>query len=138
MKKCGRCNELKELSEFNKCKSNNDGLQYQCKDCKRHYHLFKKYGLIQEGYESMLVEQNYKCANAGCETMHSVQNGLVVDHDHKTGAVRGLLCFNCNMAEGLILSSPQRALGFIEYLGFSIEKELLKYFVNKGINSTST
>jgi|688.fasta_scaffold387968_2 hypothetical protein len=35
MKKCNKCKETKSLSDFHKCKSNNDGLSYQCKECQR-------------------------------------------------------------------------------------------------------
>jgi exonuclease VII large subunit len=41
MKKCGKCKEVKELIEFNKCKSHKDGLQPKCKACVKQY--FKEY-----------------------------------------------------------------------------------------------
>ena len=37
MKKCTNCKEVKELSEFGKNKSKNDGLQTECKDCRKRY-----------------------------------------------------------------------------------------------------
>lgn len=55
--------------------------------------LRKTYGLSLAQYEAMLRSQGGRCAVCGGD------NGgrtLCVDHDHKTGRVRGALCFRCN------------------------------------------
>ncbi|MFE5866619.1 endonuclease VII domain-containing protein [Streptomyces virginiae] len=39
-----------------------------------------------------------------------------VDHCHKTGRVRGVLCFNCNVGLGLLKESPDRIRRAAEYL----------------------
>jgi hypothetical protein len=39
-----------------------------------------------------------------------------VDHDHKTGKVRGILCHKCNIALGLIGDDPARARALANYL----------------------
>jgi hypothetical protein len=41
---------------------------------------------------------------------------LVVDHNHETGKIRGLLCHHCNLAVGWIRDDPDRALRAAEYL----------------------
>jgi len=41
---------------------------------------------------------------------------LVVDHDHKTGDIRGMLCHNCNRALGLFKDSVVNLKSAIEYL----------------------
>jgi len=56
----------------------------------KRYELKKKYNLSLEDYESMLEAQNNRCAICDSEEK------LVVDHDHETGIVRGLLCYSCN------------------------------------------
>ena len=49
--------------------------------------------------------------------MRDIHSGaLVVDHDHKTGAVRGLLCHNCNRALGLLQDSKENLMNCLSYL----------------------
>ena len=65
------------------------------KDRFKQWHLKKKYGLSIEEFTALYQKQNGKCAVCdviGDETL----KGLVVDHNHETGEVRGLLCNVCN------------------------------------------
>lgn len=41
---------------------------------------------------------------------------LVIDHDHKTGRIRGLLCNACNQALGLLLEDPERVKSLLAYI----------------------
>ena len=59
----------------------------------------------------MKTEQQSKCAACGKKT-----ELLVVDHDHTSGAVRGLLCTNCNLALGHVNDNPDLLLKAIAYL----------------------
>lgn len=77
----------------------------------RAWSLQKKYGLSLEQYESMVAEQEGCCAICG-----EVPQKLVVDHDHLTGNVRGLLCHACNVTLGLMKEDPARLLAAIGYL----------------------
>ena len=54
-----------------------------------------KYGIIYEDYLSMHREQEYRCKICKRHA-DEFKKGLVVDHNHKTGKVRALLCTNCN------------------------------------------
>ena len=57
----------------------------------------KLYNLSKEGYEKILSEQNGVCYI--CERSPDKirpRRNLAVDHDHKTGRIRGLLCYRCN------------------------------------------
>ena len=65
--------------------------------------LMKRYGITPEDYINLLKNQRNTCAV--CETTRP-NNGVGdryfdVDHDHKTGTVRGLLCRQCNLLVGL-------------------------------------
>jgi hypothetical protein len=57
-------------------------------------HLRRKYGISHEEYEALLHAQGGRCAI--CRREPNPKISLHVDHDHETGAVRGLLCVRCN------------------------------------------
>ena len=65
----------------------------------RRRNLKAKYGLTVREYESIHVAQSGKCAICGRD-----ENGrkLAVDHNHKTGEIRGLLCDSCNPRLGIL------------------------------------
>jgi len=62
----------------------------------RNRHLVSSYGITSEDYNSIFLRQDKKCAICRREV------DLVVDHDHDTGKVRGLLCRTCNSAIDLL------------------------------------
>jgi hypothetical protein len=66
----------------------------------RTYHLKRRYGLTVEEADALLAAQGGVCAI--CKTAPAVH----VDHDHATGAVRALLCFNCNGGLGQFKDNP--------------------------------
>jgi hypothetical protein len=85
----------------------------------RNKELKKIFGIDFADYQRMLVEQNGVCAI--CEKPESkTSNGtlrtLSVDHDHKTGTIRGLLCANCNLALGYACDNPEILIKAIAYL----------------------
>lgn len=55
----------------------------------------RKYNLTAEGYRELLGQQNYSCAICG-QDQKELNRKLAVDHDHRTGKIRGLLCTTCN------------------------------------------
>jgi hypothetical protein len=83
------------------------------KEVWRRSNLKKKFDLTAEQYESMLKNQNGVCAI--CEKPPGKRR-LAVDHDHKTGAVRALLCSNCNHVLGNGLDNPDILRKAAEYL----------------------
>ena len=88
----------------------------------RHIEAYYKcnYHITIREYLDMAEKQNFVCAICGKENfaMGASHTGLlVVDHDHTTGKVRGLLCHNCNRALGLLRDSSQnlhKALSYLE------------------------
>lgn len=64
----------------------------------RKYRRKYLYGLTAETYDALLRAQDGKCAM--CEFPPPAGKTLHVDHDHATGAVRGLLCAGCNIGLG--------------------------------------
>ena len=72
----------------------------------------KKYGLTLEQYEAMHNAQNGVCAICGKPNQNN--RILCVDHDHKTGKVRKLLCTSCNSKLGIY---EENHIAFEKYLG---------------------
>ena len=64
--------------------------------------LKKRYGISIEKYEQMLINQNYRCKICGSTDPGHKKKHFSVDHCHKTGKVRGLLCTSCNLALGYL------------------------------------
>jgi hypothetical protein len=69
-----------------------------------------KYGLTPNAYAALAEKQDYACAICGD------RGELVVDHDHETDEVRGLLCHNCNVGLGHFKDNPQAMLAAASYL----------------------
>lgn len=76
----------------------------------------RKYGLTPEEFSRLHTAQDGCCAIC-CELMTtSGAAKCCVDHDHKTGAVRGLLCARCNLLLGKALDSPLILCAALHYL----------------------
>lgn len=99
MKTCATCKRSLSIECFTRDASRTDGLQVRCRSCNdekcRVYRYRTEYGITIEEYEQLFIEQNGLCAI--CKT-EPLKYKLAVDHDHDTGAVRGLLCSRCNRA----------------------------------------
>lgn len=83
---------------------------------RRDYQLRKLYGITLERYNEMLVAQGGGCAICGGGPSGKSTDWLHVDHDHTTGAVRGLLCQHCNHGLGKFSDSPERLEAAAAYL----------------------
>lgn len=74
--------------------------------------LQNRYGITLQQYTTLLEKQGGLCAICGKEDLIR----LCVDHDHKTGIVRGLLCGNCNQGLGKFKDSLELLIQAIDYL----------------------
>lgn len=139
MKICKVCNTEKSLNEFYKEASSKDGHSSKCKICKnkatmtwrelnpekyntaargynkKHYPKLRlnRYGISLEHYNNMIESQNNKCYI--CDSAPKGTRPLVIDHNHTTGAVRGLLCYGCNRALH-VLETPELMIKAVAYL----------------------
>ncbi len=77
--------------------------------------LCKAYGLTPEAFSVMLERQGNACKICDC-TEPSEGKNFHVDHCHKTGRVRGILCHHCNIAIGLLREDVRIAKRVLEYL----------------------
>ena len=88
----------------------------------RSWSLKTRYGITESQYNEMLASQNNRCAI--CETPADKQDRLMaVDHCHKTGVIRGLLCNSCNLGIGSFRDNPRLLQGAISYLSSFVEAE---------------
>lgn len=134
IKQCTKCGHYKHpVEDFH---SHGDGRRKNvCKECEkarvdawakrnpekrnetyRRRHLKRKYGISEEQYESMKRIQGDLCAICGKPEKDTRRQHLCVDHCHTTGRVRGLLCFECNLAIGNLEHDVGRLKRAITYL----------------------
>lgn len=101
----------------------------------RNLHLRKKYaGLTLAGVSAMSDQQGHKCAickEAEGTVISGKSISLAVDHDHVTGAIRGLLCVKCNRGLGLFRDDPALLTAAIEYLARPPGEVLQRAMVKK-------
>lgn len=87
--------------------------QPEMRDKMRNRYLLKEYKLTLEEYEIMFKTQEGVCKICN---LADIQKKLVVDHNHDTGAVRGLLCDSCNLGLGKFKDNQDYLQSAIEYL----------------------
>lgn len=94
---CKKCGVEKEDIDFY---PHTHGFRYECKECHNMRNNIRIYGLTKEDYLSMREAQEDLCL------MCKRKKKLVIDHDHKTGKIRGLLCNRCNLFLGFLENDP--------------------------------
>ncbi|WP_042397750.1 endonuclease VII domain-containing protein [Streptacidiphilus carbonis] len=134
MKFCLDCETVKPLDDFPRNRNTGDGRTTYCKPCHnarglesrvrlhgstRHYHLTRRYGLGSAEVAAMIDAQMGVCAI--CLTPGPEH----VDHDHKTGRVRAILCFNCNGGLGQFKDRPDLLRRGADYLEGNVWKPTL-------------
>ncbi len=87
----------------------------------RFYSAKRNYGITEIQFRQMHADQNGKCATCSKEIIifgtHADRQKLAcIDHCHKTGMVRGLLCNQCNLVVGYLGDSIDVAKRIIIYL----------------------
>lgn len=111
-KQCPSCQQVKSRSEFYTWVEG--GQRALCKPCfletGRWANLLKKFGLTPDAYGRLLAEQGGVCAICATGTKFDV------DHDHESGAVRGLLCRRCNLLLGNVADDSALLRAAAEYL----------------------
>lgn len=129
-KKCSKCKQVypAESKFFYRHSNRKDGFDSWCKECKKDYdkirHKMKNFNISLKQYKNMLKEQSGRCLICGRDFNeiygNPKQNHIYytprIDHDHKTGKVRGILCHHCNIALGSFNENPLILVRAIKYL----------------------
>lgn len=137
-KQCRKCKQVKPVSDFRQDKAKRDKLQSWCKQChstnttewrrkwlaKRgmtytDYNRIRRFGITPEVYNAMLKTQNHVCAICKQPETATGKLGvkpLCVDHCHKTGKNRALLCNACNVLLGAAKDKIETLTAAIKYL----------------------
>ena len=141
-KRCLDCKGLVSFQYFTKDASQKDGRSIYCQSCQRRrqkaykkrtpekqksykrkhysseksrdYSLRYRYGMTLDQFNTMFEKQDRRCAL--CKSDKSDGKNFVVDHCHKTGKIRGILCSYCNRALGMLKDDPDMLSRAIIYL----------------------
>lgn len=126
--KCYLCDIVKPLAEFHRDRNRKIGHSVYCKVCAceksrewraadteraKDLNRHRAFGLRRGEYAAMSAAQNGFCACCG---RTPGAKGLAIDHCHRTGRVRGLLCGNCNLGLGNFQDNPELLRKAISYL----------------------
>ena len=142
-KMCSKCGDVKLMSEFHKDATRKNGRYPFCKSCESarkcnpvdrarsnaYYHSHraqvrssqsaKRLGVSTAEYRTkfyeFLVLQDSECGMCG-DAYLSRPKHFVMDHDHGSGRLRGVLCTQCNTALGSLKEDPDRFRGGLEYM----------------------
>lgn len=122
MKSCIKCKRLKRESEFYQ-NPNSFRVDSWCRECKnrerlrncspearKEEKLQRKYKISLSDFNALLLKQRGGCAICGNK------GPFCVDHCHRLGMVRGLLCGKCNTGLGMLQDSATLVLKAHEYL----------------------
>ncbi|WP_181726646.1 endonuclease domain-containing protein [Micromonospora provocatoris] len=122
---CADCGTVKPVADFPRNRSDSTGYATYCKPCHNHrtretkqrlyggdreYHLRRRYEVGEKEFQELLAEQGGVCAI--CRRPDPEH----LDHDHRTGWVRGILCFNCNGGLGQFKDNADVLARAITYL----------------------
>lgn len=83
---------------------------------RRNSHLLRNFNITIDEYEKMEKDQSGVCLICKKTERNKKTKYLSVDHCHKTGKVRGLLCSRCNSAIGLLRDCPERITAALAYI----------------------
>jgi Recombination endonuclease VII len=122
---CPHCKQHKTVENFPRNRSSKDGVAGYCKPfhnrisranrekhhgSTRNFHLKRRYGIDGVTVEWLILQQAGLCALCLAGTPEHV------DHDHSTGSVRGILCFNCNRGISKFAEDTDVMKRAVEYL----------------------
>jgi hypothetical protein len=113
---CDTCNTHKAEDEFYVKDRGTGRRDATCKSCRIIRQREKTLGVTQDEYLAMYTSQKGKCGICERRLYSKRYKAFCVDHDHKDGRIRGLLCHNCNRALGMFRDCPKTLAAAISWL----------------------
>jgi hypothetical protein len=110
-KVCIDCERLLPVEMFY---PNQKSVSPRCKACQSIKARRVRYGITHD--EASLLSSVTECNACGNPLDMNHRNDHCIDHDHATGAVRGVLCLRCNMALGYAQDSPEVLRALADYV----------------------
>ncbi len=109
---CRPCHKVARIDHLNA----NPGSRYKYK---RRTELKNNYGMTEDDYNFILEAQQGVCKICGTDRAdRRTERRFAIDHCHKTGKIRGLLCNTCNRALGLFKDSTSSLVNALNYLNY--------------------
>lgn len=103
--------ECRQKWHYNRWKSNGGR---RCPQKLREYQLKTNYGISIEDFNIILLSQNNSCKI--CKIKNQSGKNWHIDHCHKNGKIRGILCQKCNQAIGMVYENIEILENMIQYL----------------------
>jgi Recombination endonuclease VII len=136
-KRSYHCGKTKRITQFYGHRGRPGGRRAECIDCtkaanekyrncertklRRKAYNLRRHGLTIEEFHARLEKQDGRCPICQRKIVamwHGYGNGkgAVVDHDHETGRVRGIICSDCNRGLGYLKDSEANLAAALNYL----------------------
>ncbi len=119
---CSKCKIVKPLYDFHCHPTSRKFSAAHCIECDQERHkesyIQHNHGITLKDYDKMLKRQNGKCKICGAKTPGG-RGRFHIDHEHKTGKIRGLLCSSCNTGLGLFKDNSEILIVAAYYLNDS-------------------
>lgn len=142
---CKECAKIKRnayrAENRDKVRQQESAWYYNHRDRAMATHRKQKYGLTAHAFDRMLLRQHERCL--GCHspitgTSGSRGNTQIghVDHDHKTGKVRGLLCQNCNHILGAAKDDQLTLRRLMAYLDSDYDRTKVRIYLAGTLKNT--
>lgn len=115
-KKWYQKNREKRMAQTNLWRKNNPekAKSYRTPEKTKTYMLEVRHGITLDQFNQMFISQNGRCGI--CSRPFKDNKDTCVDHDHSTGRIRELLCFNCNTTLGKFEDSTTLVESVLTYL----------------------
>ena len=134
-RECIVCKEEKHRNEFNVDKNGKSGLYGICKSCyvkKNYFFAFSQCNPTQEDFQRYSKATCCECCEQPFRKVMRGYRKKCQDHDHDSNVLRGIICSECNLAEG-VLKHGTKNMNFSDHIRHCVLKYMEKWGVTPKI-----